>query len=146
MSVGGEISGVGLSYVAREIKGSIPYKKTKFDAKLGENVYTDGELEKPVIVFFSNGTTQVFSMKRAEAMGFLVQPDVMNIASVQDAKTPAGRYKNAIKESVRLDAWQMMEEAVIQRCVAKTGHPLPLDCSYKSNSIYFDADEKELAA
>lgn len=144
--VTGEISGVGLAYVTRAIDGDIKTTKTAFDKKLGENVTKETTVEEPVIVFFSSGTSQVMSLKRAEALGYLEQPEVMNLANVQDTKTPAGRYKNAIREKDRLDAWMALENAVIQRCVGKSGHPLPLDCTYSENSIYFDAQHEEIAA
>ena len=140
MSVAGEISGVTLNYVAREVQGNIPCTLTKFDKDLGENVHEMTKVKEPVIVFFPNGTTQVMSRKRAEGLGFLEQPDILNFASVQDSKTPAGRYKNAIRESDRLNAWLTMENAVIQRCVSKSGHPLPLDCTYSDYSLYMGVE------
>lgn len=145
MSVTAELSGVALAYVAREIIGNIDTTRTKFDTKIGENVVSIVALQDPVIVFFPSGTTQVLSANRAKALGFLEQPEIMNYASVQDGKSAAARYKNAIREKDRVDAWLMLENAIIQKCVSKSGHPLPLDCTYSDKSFYLSY-EKELAA
>ena len=145
MSVTGELSGVVLAYVVREIIGPIYTTTTKFDAKLGENKETVAEVKDPVIVFFPNKTTQVLAAERAKILGFLQQPEIMNYASVQDGKTAAARYKNAIREKQRIDAWLDMENTIIQGCVAKSGHPLPLDCVYSDKSFYLTETE-ELAA
>lgn len=142
----GEISGVMLSYVAREVIGDIKTTKTKFDAKLGENVQTEVTVKNPIIVFFPNRTSQVMPRAKAEQKGFLRQPEVLNLAQVQDQQTAAGRYKNAIRSSDRIDAWLEMEERVITDCVSGSGHPLPLDCNYSKNSVYLDAPNEEVAA
>jgi len=146
MSVTGELSGVGLAYVTRAVIGEIKTTKTKFDTKLGENVTSETSVKDPVIVFFPNGTTQLLAADRAKILGFLEQPEIMNYSSVQDGKSPAARYKNAIRERDRIDAWLMMENAVIQRCVSKSGHPLPLDCIYADTSLYLSNEKEELAA
>lgn len=145
MSVTSEYSGVGLAYVARQIDGVIMTTSTKFDTKLGENVTKETEVRNPVIVFFPNGTTQVLAGDRAKILGFLEQPEIMNFESVQGGKSPAARYKNALREKDRMDAWHDLENAVINRCVSKSGHPLPLDCDYSKKSFYLYENE-EIAA
>lgn len=146
MSVTSEFSGVGLAYVAREVIGTVTSTTVKFDAKLNENVEKENVVKDPMIVFFPNGTTQVLSAERAKILGFLEQPEIMNYASVQDGKSPAARYKNAIRERDRLDAWLDMENKVITGCVSKSGHPLPLDCDYSKTSFYLRNDIEEIAA
>lgn len=146
MSITGEVSGVTLSYVAREVEGDIMTVKTKFDDKLGENVQKETKVVDPVIVFFPNNTSQVMARKTAEERGFLAQPEILNFAQVQDQKTAAGRYKNAIKNEDRIQAWLDMENKIITDCVAASGHPLALDCNYSDKSVYLDAPTEEIAA
>jgi hypothetical protein len=141
-----EIKGVTLNYVARalETEGSegITVSKTSFDKKEGANEQTEETLEDGVIVFFPNKTVQVMSMKRAEGLGFLRQPEILNLSQVEGQNTPAGRYKNAIKTSDRIKAWGDMENSLIQSCIARSGHPLPLDVHYSDKSIYLTSEEK----
>lgn len=145
MPTTGEIRGVGLAYVARRITGKVIKHVARFEKKEDANVLTEKPVTDPVIVFMSNGTSQILSYKRAEELGFLRLPKVLNLAQVEDGDSPAARYKNAIRDRDRLEAWMDMELAVINRCIAKTGHPLPLDADYSKESIYFE-DEKEQVA
>lgn len=139
MSATAEVQGVFLSYVAREIvQGTINKTVTKFDNKLRENVQKKKAIEEPIIVFFPNGTSQVMSRKIAEGKGFFEQPTVINLGSVNDQTTPAGRYKHALQDRARISAWKDLEQQVINTCIEKSGHPLSRDCLFSDQSIYFD--------
>jgi hypothetical protein len=138
MSMTGEVAGVVLAYVTREIIGDIKTTKTSFDPIQKENVKEEALVVDPVIVFFPNRTTQVLPRNVAEQKGFLSQPEVLNFSQVQDQKTPAGRYKNALREVDRKQAWLDMEQAVITGCVSASGHPLPREAMYNENSIFLD--------
>lgn len=138
MSVTGEISGVTLTHVARRIDGDIETTTTKFDPKIGENVKKPSTVKNPVIVFFPNGMSQVMTEKRADSLGFLGQPEILNFAQVEDQQTAAGRYKHAIRDDQRRMAWLEMEQSVVNACISKSGHPLPLDCVYSDESVYLE--------
>lgn len=137
MSFSGEVSGVILSYVTREItEGEIPHSTVKFNKSKGENERTETTLKSPVVVFFPNKTCAVFSAKEAEEKGFMKQPDIINFEQVTDNKTAAGRFKFSMKMDQKIAAWTEMEDALIQLCVSKSGHPLPLDCRYSEKSMF----------
>jgi hypothetical protein len=145
MAVNSEVAGVSLSFVTRQVIGDILDTKTRFDPLTGENITEEIKVKDPVIVFFPNGTSQVMSSKHAEGAGYLNQPEIMNISMVGDQRTPAGRYKNAIREEDRCRAWLDLEGVVINKCIGKSGHPLPLDCRVDENSLFFTLKEKEVA-
>lgn len=147
MATAGEFKGVRLAYVARTIKGDIKTVETHFDKKNNENVQKEVKVKEPVIVFFPNGTSQVFPAKVAEKKGFLTQPDIINLDTVgSDTKTAAGRYKNAIRVKDREDAWLQMENNIVTSCIAKHGHPLPLDVVYSDQSMYLDTFKEPVNA
>ena len=143
----GEFSGVSLEYVARKINGTIPTEKTKFNVKQGANERQEAEVIDPVIVFFPNRTCQVMSMKKAERFGFLKMPEVMNLSQVEGKSTPAGEYKNGIRDKDKVAGWIKMEESLILACVNASGHPLPsrenadgllVADMYSKESLYLD--------
>lgn len=137
MSVGQEVAGVTLQYVAREVTGDIMTTAAQRDAKNGGIVERNKKLKEPVIVFFSNGSTLVMERSSAETRGFLKTPEVMNLSQVTDTATPAGRFKHAFRDEDRQQAWMDLEQAVITKCTSRSGHPLPLDARVSEQSIYF---------
>lgn len=143
MSALTEVQGVILRYVVRELEGNITIQKAKFNTKLGENEFTEEAMLHPVIVFFPNGTSQVMERASAEKRGFLDMPQILNFDTVQDTKTPAGRFKNALTTKARREAWLQLEQAVIRNCTAKSGNPLPPDVTISSESVYFEDAIKE---
>lgn len=146
MSTTGEISGVMLEYVLRRVEGKVMTSIVKFDPDLGENVRKEVAIRHPVIVFFPNRTSRVMSEKDAERAGFMRQPEIMNFAQVADQRTPAGRYKNAIRSADRKQAWLEMEVTLINRIIEKSGHPLALENTYSQSSVYLDDPTEEIAA
>ena len=141
MSVSNEVSGVKLEYVLREIKGKLPDNTVKFSDKENANVFTQKNIVNPVIVFFPNKTTQVLSSKRAEALGFFRTPNIMNFSQVEDSSTAAGRFKFAVRDADRKNAWLSLETSIINNCIAKGGHPLPLEVNYSPESFYYGDNE-----
>lgn len=137
------VTGPILAYVAREvISGDVFTSVTKFDAKLKENIQSEEKVKNPVVVFFPNQSCQVMSMKAAEKKGFLKQPEILNFTDASDQVSAAGRYRNALREDARLQGWNDLENDIISACVSASGHPLPLDCRYSDNSIYYAATAK----
>lgn len=122
--IAGEVSGVMLTHVARAVDGIVMTETVKFNVKEGKNIKTEVEVKDPVVVFFPNKTTQVMSLADAEMKGFLQMPSIMNFDQVQDQNTPAGRYKFAMMPRDKMEAWMVMEDTLISRCISKTGHPL----------------------
>lgn len=143
MSASAEVSGVTLRYVTREIIGDIEVDKTEFDENTRENVLKKGKVKDPVIVFFPNKTSQVMARKRAEEKGFLNRPDILNFSQVTDQHTAAGKFKHALHEDERQAAWLDLENAVISKCVGRSGHPVNLECQISDESVYFSQKFKE---
>lgn len=136
MSFGTDVGLATLAFVTRSLKGSISQEKVKFDPKKKENVREHSKVFEPVIVFFPNGTCQVLPMKTAKSKGFLERPSILNFEAVTDASTVAGKFKFAMTDEERNKNWLLMEEAVINRCLARTGHPVPLDVEISEQSIF----------
>ena len=131
-----------LSFVTRPVTGTIEIEKTVFDKKERVNNKVKAIIKEAVIVFFPNRSSQVMSVKEADRRGYMAQPDIMNFEAVTDAKSPAGRYKFAMRMKDRLEAWQAMEDAVVNACVSKSGHPLAIEATYSKRTMFFD-DFKE---
>jgi hypothetical protein len=136
MTVGVELGGATLAYVARFIEGSITTSVMTFDEDIRKNVREEQEVESPVIVFKTDGTSVVMSASLAEQKGFLSQPPVLNLEAVDDPNTVAGRFKFSLREKDRIDAWMQMEQAVINRCIANGGIPIPVEAHMRQESIY----------
>lgn len=138
MSATAEVQGVVLSFVTRVVTGEVPTTLTEYDEETKELAHKEVTIKEPVLVFFPNGTSQVLSSVQAEKKGFLGSPEIINFVSVTDAKTPAGRYKFAIREKDRHEAWLEMEDNIIRRVLAKSGNPLPEGVTYERKSILFN--------
>lgn len=138
MSATAEVQGVVLSFVTRVVKGAIPRTLTEYDEETKELAHKEVAIKEPVLVFFPNGTSQVLSSDQAEKKGFLGSPEIINFVSVTDAKTPAGRYKFAIRDKDRHDAWLEMEDNIIRHVLSKSGNPLPEGVTYERTSILFN--------
>jgi len=124
-----------LAFVTRPVTGKIATVRTKFDTKLRENKQESVDVENPVIVFYPNRTSQVMSGKEAERRGYMEQPEILNFDSVTDQTSTAGRYKFAMHLKQRLDAWQQMEDAVVNGCISKSGHPFDQDTNYSKQTM-----------
>ena len=143
MSFGPDLGGARLAYVAREVKGTIETTQTRFksDKNGGHNEQTVVEVKDPVIVFFPNRSVRVMPLKEADRLGFLKQPTVLNFEAVTDQNSVAGRFKFAINDSARHDAWKQMEQSIIANCQRKGGRPLPDGVTFSSDSIYLTSKE-----
>lgn len=125
-----------LEFVTRLVTGSIPQETVKFDGKLRENARSVSSLKNAVIVFFPNGTSQVFSIDSARRRGFLERPRILNFEAVTDASSTAGKFKFAMTDDERHKYWEEMEQAVISTCMSRSGHPLPMDAGIDENSLF----------
>jgi hypothetical protein len=124
-----------LAFVTRVVTGSIETTVTKYDKKLKETVQEVVAVRDPVIVFFPNGTCQVMPAKIADLKGFLEMPKILNFEAVTDADTVAGKFKFALSDAQRKKHWLEMEQAVISRCMRRSGHPLPKNVDVSDHSI-----------
>lgn len=146
MPFGQDTGGAVLAFVTRAVKGKMERTVMKFDEDVHKNVPSVERIKDPVIVFFPNKTSQVFSLKEADKRGYLQMPEVLNLQAVEDPKSAAGRFKFAVSMEARKQAWLELEQAVISACMARGGHPLPRDCEFGDESIFFSTTEKENVA
>lgn len=130
-----DIGPATLEFVTRVVKGSVETTFTKYDKKLRETVQEVTLVRDPVIVFFPNGTCQVMPAKVAEKEGFLEMPKILNFEAVTDADTVAGKFKFALSDAQRKKHWLEMEQAVISRCMRRSGHPFPQGVDIENHSI-----------
>ncbi len=130
-----------LEHVVRPVDGNIYYKTCKRNTKTKELEFEEKVMENPVIIFFYRGSTTVMEGKEAEAKGFMEQPTILNFDAVQDNNSNAGKFKFAMNMKTRASAWMEMENQIIQKCISKHGHPLPLDVTYSTNSMYLEQEQ-----
>lgn len=143
MAFGPDLGGAQLAYVARAIDGDIVTHKTQFkqDKNGGHNEQKEVKVQDPIIVFLPNRSVRVMSIKEADRLGFLQQPPILNFEAVTDQKSTAGKFKFAINDDVRREAWMEMEQSLISNCQRKGGKPLPDGVYYSKDSLYFAPKE-----
>lgn len=137
MAVGQDTKGAFLSYVTRKINGTILTTQTRFNEKTRKQEEEEIEVKNPVIVFFPNRTSQVMSAAVAERLGFLHTPTIVNMNTVDDQESPAGRVKFGINDATRYAGWMELEGHIISRCLAKGGYPIPRDAEYDEESLFY---------
>lgn len=142
MSMSSGASGAVMSYVTRQIsKGKI---KTETAFRNDENELQKKEvaMTDPVVIFFPSKSCVVMEKKIAREKGFLEPPEIMNLETVQDQRSLAGRYKFAMTPEARMDAWQKMEDEIINAIISMRGNPLPEGCAYSKETIFAVAKPK----
>jgi hypothetical protein len=142
MPAGTDVGPATLRYVARLVKGKATKERTHFNEVKQRNEKEIVELDDPVIVFFPNRSSLVFEARIAEKNGFFEQPEVLNLAHVEDERTVAGQYKFAMTVEKRAQAFKRLEDNVIARCVQTSGHPLPMGVEFSAKSIYLDEEPR----
>lgn len=130
MAVGSEsLQGARLEFVLRELPGTVlarkikpPPSKRKKDADPsleGENsnVILTELVPAGYMIFFPNGSCYRLSPEEAKRRGFLGRrPAILNLESVKDTTSPAGRFKFAVEEEEKRRGYKDMEEEMIRRC------------------------------
>jgi len=113
------MKGPRLAFVVRPIKGNFNRPKHKIVKKKIET-----SLEKEAagyIVYMPNGTSYHLTHKQLLHHGFDKQPTIISFETVNDTKTPVGRYKFAMDDKQRKVAWAEMEQQVIKACQRRHG-------------------------
>lgn len=121
-SVGTELQGARLEFVARKLPGTI--KQTLFtapaDGDLG-NVRHEVTVDAGYLVYLPTGNAYRLSDKEFKRRGFDREPEILSYESAKDKKTAAGRFKLAVTEQARKKAYAEMEAEVIRICHRRTG-------------------------
>jgi hypothetical protein len=146
MAVGSEsLQGARLEFVLRELPGTVlvrkitpPPSKRKKDAdpeleNKSSNVIEVERAPAGYMIFFPNSSCYRLSPEEAKRRGFLDRrPAVLNLESVKDTTTAAGRFKFAIEEAEKRKAYRDMEDELIRRCTrgGKIENMLGPECDY----------------
>ena len=134
-------SGVALTYVARQITGTLETFTRKYDEKKQEIVRIPHKIVDPVIVFFPNGSSQVLSTEEADKRGFFKTPTIMNFETVMTPDSPAGKVKFAMMEDEKRENWLLLEQELIAGVVSRFGYPLEEGLKMSEKSLYIKQGE-----
>lgn len=113
------MKGPRLEFVVRPLKGNFMRPKHRVVKKKIETHF-EKELAG-YVVYMPNGTSQHLTHKQLLQHGFDRQPSIINFETVNDTKTPAGKYKFAMDDKQRKAAWALMEQQVIKACQRRHG-------------------------
>lgn len=113
------LKGPRLEFVVRPLKGK--FKAPKHSVEKKKLVTSHKEMEAGYIVYMPNGTSYHLTHKQLLRHGFDRQPTIINFETVNDTKSPAGRYKFAMDDKQRKLAWNELEQQVIRSCHRRHG-------------------------
>ena len=137
---GQDDAGATLSFVTRRVTGEVLTEVTKFEELSEKNEKKLVPIKDPVIIFLPSGSVILLSEEEAAKRGLMDEPEILNIAQVNDTKTAAGKWKFAMSDKQRQAAWLILEKAVIRGCTSRGGYPLDATkAKFSEDSIYFDA-------
>lgn len=126
------MQGARLEFVCRKINGNVTKQKMvvkehKKKGSDGKEKITHTFATKSVeegdayMVYLPTGHSYRLTADQVVKQGFDRQPNILNIERVNDTKTPAGRFKNAINMEEREKAWCELENEVIKLCTRRAG-------------------------
>lgn len=127
------MKGPRLEFVVRPIKGKVKRFKHSFDPTKRKISATEVVEDGGYIIYLPTGASYRLSHKDLVKRGFDRQPNILNFETVNDTRTPAGRYKFAMNDKAREIAWKALEDQVIKACVRKHG-PVVLEDDYDATS------------
>lgn len=135
MAVGSEsMQGARLEFVLRELPGTVlarkikpPPSKRQKDANpelegQSSNVINMERVPAGFMVFFPNGSCYRLSAEEAKRRGLTRAPAILNLESVKDTESPAGRFKYSVEEADKRKAYRDMENELIRRCTGRVGN------------------------
>lgn len=115
------MKGPRLEFVVRPIKGKVKRLKHSFDPTKRKISATEVVEDGGYIVYLPTGHSYRLSHRDLVKRGFDRQPNILNFETVNDTRTPAGRYKFAMNDASRQLAWTALEDQVIKSCIRKHG-------------------------
>lgn len=115
------MKGPRLEFVVRPLKGKRKKPYHSFDPVKKKIVSVLNDEDAGFLVYLPNGHSYRLSKSELEKHGYNRQPTILNFDQVNDTKTPAGRYKFAMDDKQRKEAWKELEEQVIRACVRRHG-------------------------
>lgn len=126
MAVMNDMKGARLAYVCRPLKGKKKHRVHAWDSDAKKLVSIETEIEAGYMLYTPSGHSYRLTEQQVIRRGFDAQPEILNFDAVNDAKSPAGRFKFAINDETRKAAWRQMEEQVIALCKRRGGGSLEL--------------------
>jgi len=121
MAVSTVMQGARLTYVLRKVDGPVTQLKRKWDAKLKHIVTDTVAVKDAYMLYLPTGHSYRLTHKQVIEKGFDKQPSIMNFERVNNAETNAGKFKFAINDEARQEAWRALEDEVIRLCRRKQG-------------------------
>lgn len=115
------MKGPRLEFVVRPLKGKVKKPYHNFDPQKKKIVSALKEEDAGFLVYLPNGHSYRLTKSQLERRGYDRQPTILNFDQVNDTKTPAGRYKFAMDDKQRKEAWKALEDQVIRACVRRHG-------------------------
>lgn len=116
------MTGTRLSYVVRELEGTVQREITPYDKKTKE--ITRKMIEQPAgyLVYFPRGHVLRFKSKQELALyGLNRKPKLINLQGLEDPNSPLGKLMLAQDAEERDSAFIDLEKQVIAMATAKTG-------------------------
>lgn len=121
MSASHIMQGARLEYVARKINGTVTQHTIEWDKKQKKLVRKTKQVGDCYMVYLPTGHSYRLTAKQLIDNGFDRQPTILNFERVNDQKSPAGRFKYAINEEMKMKAWRELEDQVVKLCDRKHG-------------------------
>lgn len=115
----GQMQGARLEFVVRPLKGKMNRPVHKMVN--GKIEAATKSVDSGFIVYTPMGQTYRLTKEELVKRGFDRQPEIMNFDQVKDTKSPAGRFKHAMTDLQRKQAWSDLEKQVIRSCERKHG-------------------------
>lgn len=115
----GQMQGARLEFVVRPLKGKM--SRPVHSMEKGKIVTTTKSVDAGFIVYTPMGQTYRLTKEELVQRGYDRQPEIMNFDQVKDTKSPAGRFKHAMTDLQRKQAWSDLEKQVIRSCERKHG-------------------------
>jgi hypothetical protein len=108
--------GPRLAFVVRQLKGKRKMQVHKYNPTTHKNDIIMVEKDAGYMVYTPNGTSYRLTKEQLLKSGLDRQPEIINFESVNNTRSPAGRFKYAIDDKARAAAYKELEEQVIRAC------------------------------
>lgn len=115
------MQGARLEFVVRAVKGKVKRPVHSWNPKENKIDATMREEPGGYIIYTPFGQSYRLTQAEFVRRGFDRQPQILNFDKVNDTTSPAGRYKHAMTDKARQEAWTDLEKEVIKLCVRRHG-------------------------
>lgn len=124
MAATNEMKGARLEYVLKPVTSLVTRTVTKYDAKtkkLRQEEVKDDK-RKYFMLYLPSGHSYRLTQEEVVRRGYNKPPSILNFDRVVDNRSAAGRFKFAMNDTARSEAYAELENEVIKLCRRKTGY------------------------